>query len=84
MMLAGLVRQCDHVDGDDHDHEGMDQNRDICCCWQAVDARMKKLRSKITAQEKAAGGIREDVEVNISRLCCTLACILLVFSILIV
>ncbi len=35
---------------------------------QAVETRIKKLRSKISAHEKAAGGIREDVEVSVGKL----------------
>ena len=32
---------------------------------QAVEARVKKLKGKIAAQQKAAGGMREDIEVEI-------------------
>ena len=81
-MLAGLEGQCD--DADDVHHEDIKMSHNSCCGWQVVDARMKKLRSKITAQEKAAGGMREDVEVSISRFCSTLACTLLVLMLLMI
>ncbi|KAK9825963.1 hypothetical protein WJX74_001617 [Apatococcus lobatus] len=41
---------------------------DAAVSSEVVAARMKKLRSKITAQEKAAGGMREDVEAENQRL----------------
>ncbi|KAK9864201.1 hypothetical protein WJX84_000180 [Apatococcus fuscideae] len=65
-----ILKMCSEEDGlqSIEDAKGRMDIGDAALQPKAVEARVKKLKGKIAAQQKAAGGMREDIEAENKRL----------------